>query len=208
MPIRRRLLLAAAPLLLGRGLLLGRRALAQQADPRMAERSFGRPDARLVVQEWFSLTCTHCAHFSDAVFPEVQAKLIDTGRIRYVFRDFPLDQLALAAAGLSRALPPDRYLPFVETLLATQDAWAFRPDADPLAALTRQATLAGLSAAAVQATLADDGLRREIVAEQDGGQKRFDIKGTPTFVFGNSVVGPIASYADFAGAVDKAIAAG
>ena len=202
MPIRRRLLLAAAPL------LLGHRAFAQQADPRMAERSFGRADARLVVQEWFSLTCTHCAHFSDTVFPEVQAKLIDTGRIRYVFRDFPLDQVALAAAALSRALPPDRYLPFVETLLATQDAWAFRPDADPLAALSRQATLAGLSDAAAQATLTDDGLRREILAEQDAGQKRFDIKGTPTFVFGGGVSGPIVSYADFAGAVDKAIAAG
>ncbi len=202
MPIRRRLLLAAAPL------LLGRRALAQQADPRMADRALGRPDARLVVQEWFSLTCTHCAHFSNTAFPEVQARLIDTGRIRYVFRDFPLDQLALAAACLARALPPDRYLPFVETLLATQDAWAFRPDADPLAALTRQATLAGLSDTEVKATLADDGLRREIVAEQDDGQKRYDIQGTPTFVFGTAKVGPIASYADFAGAVDKALAAG
>ena len=202
MPIRRRLLLAAAPL------LLGRRASARQADPRMADRASGRPDARLVVQEWFSLTCTHCAHFSNTVFPEVQAKLIDTGRIRYVFRDFPLDQVALAAAALARALPPDRYLPFVETLLATQDAWAFRPDADPLAALARQATLAGLSDAEAKATLADDGLRREIVAAQDDGQKRYDIQGTPTFVFGTAKVGPIASYADFAGAVDKALAAG
>ncbi len=202
MPIRRRLLLAAAPL------LLGRRAMAQPADPRMADRALGRPDARLVVQEWFSLTCTHCAHFSNTAFPEVQAKLIDTGRIRYVFRDFPLDQVALAAAGLARALPTDRYLPFVETLLATQDTWAFRPDADPLAALTRQATLAGLSDADVKATLADDGLRREIVAVQDDGQKRYDIQGTPTFVFGTAKVGPIASYADFAGAVDKALAAG
>ncbi len=202
MPIRRRLLLAAAPL------LLGRRALAQQADPRMAERALGRPDAKLVVQEWFSLTCTHCAHFSDIAFPEVKAKLIDTGRIRYVFRDFPLDQLALAAAALARALPPERYLPFVETLLATQDSWAFRPDADPVAALTRQAALAGLPAADIQATLADDGLRREIVAEQDDGQKRYAIQGTPTFVFGSRAIGPIASYADFAGAVDKALAAG
>ncbi len=201
MPIRRRLLLAAAPL------LLGRRALAQQADPRMAERAYGSPAARLVVQEWFSLTCTHCARFADAVFPAVQAKLIDTGRIRYVFRDFPLDQLALAAACLARTLPPDRYLPFVETLLATQDAWAFRPDADPLAALTRQATLAGLSAADAQAALADDGLRRAILAEQDAGQKRYAIQGTPTFVFGAGVIGPIGSYADFAGAVDKALAA-
>ncbi len=202
MPIRRRLLLAAAPL------LLGRTALAQQADPRMADRTLGSPDAKLVVQEWFSLTCTHCAHFSDTAFPEVKAKLIDTGRVRYVFRDFPLDQLALAAACLARALPPERYLPFVETLLATQDAWAFRPDADPVAALTRQAALAGLPAADIQATLVDDGLRREILAEQDAGQKRYAIQGTPTFVFGQRAIGPIASYADFAGAVDKALAAG
>ena len=207
MPIRRRrLLLAAAP-----ALLAGwrpRPAFAQRADTRMEERGVGRDDARLVVQEWFSLTCTHCAHVSETVFPEVKAKLIDTGRIRYVFRDFPLDQLALAAAAVARALPSERYLPFVESLLASQDSWAFNRAADPLAELGHQATLAGMPDAEFRAVLADQHLREEILAEQDDGQKRYDIQGTPTFIFGSAKIGPISSYAEFAAAVDKGLGTG
>ncbi len=206
MPIRRRLLLAAVPALLARPAL--RPARAQRADARMDERAVGSPDAKLVVQEWFSLTCTHCAHFSKTAFPEVQARLIDTGRIRYVFRDFPLDQLALTAAMVARALPPDRYLPFVETLLAKQDGWAFAPAADPLERLGRQAALAGMPAAEFQAVLADQHLKDEILQEQDDGQKRYAIDGTPTFVFGTQKIGPIATYDAFAAAVGKASAGG
>ena len=198
MPIRRRLLLAALPT------LLVRPALAQRADPRMNERVVGRDDAALTVQEWFSLTCTHCAHFSEVVFEEVRAKLIDTGRIRYVFRDFPLDQLALTAAMVARTLPPDRYLPFVETLLATQDSWAFDRSADPLERLGRQAALAGMSPQEFRSVLADQNLKTEILQEQEDGQKRYDIAGTPTFVFGNRKIGSIATYEAFAAAVATA----
>ena len=210
MPIRRRLLLAAVPALLARPALHSaiRPARAQRADARMDERAVGSPDAKLVVQEWFSLTCTHCAHFSETAFPEVRAKLIDTGRIRYVFRDFPLDQLALTAAMVARALPPDRYLPFVEALLATQDRWAFDPAADPLQRLGRQAALAGMPPTEFQAVVADQRLKDEILQEQDGGQKRYAIEGTPTFVFGTQKIGPIATYDAFAAAVVKASAGG
>ena len=93
MLLTRRLLigtLAAAP-------ALGA-AHAQSGDPRMAERGIGKPDAKTTVLEYFSLTCTHCAAFQKETFPDVKAKLIDTGTIRYVWRDYPLDQVALIAA--------------------------------------------------------------------------------------------------------------
>jgi len=207
MPIRRRrLLLTAAPALLAG---LGTRpGWAQRADGRMNERAVGSPDAKLTVQEWFSLTCTHCAHVSETVFPEVKAKLIDTGKIRYVFRDFPLDQLALTAAAVARALPEDRYLPFVESLLATQDRWAFNRGVDPLAEIEHQAALAGMTDTAFAAVMADQHLREEILAEQDDGQKRYDIAGTPTFIFGTQKIGPITSYGEFATGVEKGLAAG
>ncbi len=206
MPTRRRLLLAAAPALLLRASI--RPAVAQRADARMNDRAVGRDDAKLVVQEWLSLTCTHCAHFSQTVFAEVQAKLIDSGTVRYVFRDFPLDQLALSAAMVARALPPDRYLPLVETLLATQDQWAFNQVADPLVQLGRQAALAGMPPAEFQAVMADQRLKDEILEEQEDGQKRYDIGGTPTFIFGTQKIGPIATYDAFAAAVTRALAAG
>ena len=83
----------------------------------MAERSAGNADAKVTVQEYFSLTCTHCAAFQKETFPKIKQELIDTGRIHYVWRDYPLDQLALYAAMVARTLPPDRYEPFVTALL-------------------------------------------------------------------------------------------
>jgi len=162
------------------------RALAQAADPRMSERSLGHADAKLVVQEWFSLTCTHCARFAMEVFPEVKQKLIDTGRIRYVFRDFPLDQLALAAAMVARALPPDRYEPFIMALFSSQDRWAFAQNADPEVQLAQMAALAGMPKSKFDATINDETLRKEILAEQNEGQSKYKIDATPTFVFGST----------------------
>ncbi len=185
--VRRRFLLGSAIALGAVVLPLPRRpAFAHGADPRMGERAIGKPDAKLVVQEWFSLTCTHCARFARDVFPQVQAKLIDTGRIRYVFKDFPLDQLALSAAMVARTLPPDRYEPFVLALLSSQDRWAFGHDVDPQVQLQQMSALAGMPKASFDAAINDDGLRKAILAEQDRGQSTLKIDSTPTFVFGTA----------------------
>ena len=77
------------------------------------------------MNEFFSLTCTHCAAFARETMPQVKKDLIDTGKVRWVFHDFPLDQVALTAAMVARYLPPDRYEPFINALFASQDRWAF-----------------------------------------------------------------------------------
>lgn len=203
--IRRRSLLGAAMVLGATPALMTGQALAQLADPRMAERSVGKPDAKVVVQEWFSLTCTHCARFAMESFPQVQAKLIDTGRIRYVFKDFPLDQLALAAAMVARSLPTDRYEPFVLALLSSQDRWAFGHDVDPQVQLQQMAALAGMPKTAFDAAINDDGLRKAILAEQDRGQSALKIDSTPTFIFGTTTHSGEMDYDEF---LKQATAAG
>ncbi len=188
MTVSRRLLLATVP-----ALAAAARAFADPAvppadprltDPRLADRALGPADAGTVVQEWFSLTCTHCARFSREVFPEVQSKLIDPGKIRYVFKDFPLDQTALMAAMVARALPPERYVPFVEVLFQNQDRWAFGQD-DPKVPLARMAALAGMAQSTFDQTIADAGLKSAILAEQERGEKAYSVDSTPTFVFGS-----------------------
>ena len=82
-------------------------------------------------EEWFSFTCPHCAAFAQEVFPEVKTKLIDTGKLLYVFREFPRDKLDLMAAMVARSLPPSRYEPFVMALFATQQHWAFTQTSGP-----------------------------------------------------------------------------
>jgi len=199
MPVTRRLLIAALPALLPVTTLH-----AQPADPRTAERGVGATDARVIVNEWFSLTCTHCAAFQKGTFPQVRAKLIDTGRVRYVWRDFPLDQVALTAAMVARALPPERYEPFITALLGSQDRWAFARGVNPTDELAKFAALAGLSRANFDTVIGDAELKRAILTDQDLGEKKFGVSSTPTFVINGKAIPGAVSYEDFAKAVDAA----
>ena len=181
MLLTRRTLLAASAVLAA-PFAFARPALAADADPRMSDRALGSPDAKVTIQEYFSLTCTHCAAWSIQVFPEVDAKLIQTGKIRYIYRDFPLDRLALNAAMVARALPPVRYEAFVNALLASQDRWAFARDVNSTEELYKSAALAGMPRPLFDATLADDKLKNAVLAAQQAGADKYKIDSTPTFV--------------------------
>jgi protein-disulfide isomerase len=183
-------LLAASP-------LLARPALAQLADPRMAPRSFGRPDAPVKVMEFFSLTCTHCAAFSRGTMPQVTTELIDTGKLQMIYRDFPLDHVALTAAMVARALPPERYEPFISALFASQDRWAFARGANTTEELAKLAALAGMSRPTFDATIADKGLEQAIMAEEQRAEEEFHIDSTPTFLCNGHAHAGEMSYAAF-----------
>jgi protein-disulfide isomerase len=178
MPIHRRVLLSC----FATALTL-RAARADSPDPRLGERAIGRADAPATVVEYFSLTCTHCAAFARETLPDVKKNLVDTGKLRLVFRDFPLDQVALTAAMVARALPPERYDPFIEALLASQDRWAFgKTREQTLDQLQKIAALAGMPRATFDATVADTGLRDAIVAAQAAAEKQYHVDSTPTFI--------------------------
>ncbi|MFT8775298.1 MAG: thioredoxin domain-containing protein [Gluconacetobacter liquefaciens] len=199
MPVTRRALIATATPALLLGPTLSIRAARAATDPRMAVRAAGNPAAKVHVEEWFSLTCTHCARFAAEVFPQIRSNLIDTGKVYYIFRDFPLDQIALAAAMIARTLPPERYEPFVLSLLASQDRWAFARDVNPQEELQKMAALAGMPADVFQKTLADDTLRQAIMDEENRAQAEYKIEGTPTFRFNDKEqVGQEMNYEDFA----------
>jgi protein-disulfide isomerase len=198
MPMRRRTLLSLVALT---GLSP---SLALAADPRLAERAIGKPDAKTQVIECFSLTCTHCAAFSQETFPEVKAKLIDTGKVYYIFHDFPLDQVALTAAMVARALPPERYEPFISALFASQDSWAFAPGVNSTAELWKMAALAGMSRATFDATVADTAFRDAILAQQKADGARWNIDSTPSFVINGSMHAGEMSYETFAKLIPNA----
>jgi len=179
-------------------------AWAQDADPRLADRAMGPADAKVVVTEWFSMTCSHCADFQKTTFPTVKAKLIDTGRIRYVWRDFPLDKIALAAAMVARALPAERYEPFISTLLATQDRWAFARNVNPMEELAKLAALAGLPRRVFDETLNDTKLQSAILSLQDDADKNLKVSSTPTFVMNGHLTPGAVKYEEFERAVNDA----
>jgi protein-disulfide isomerase len=183
MPLHRRSLLALAPALALAPTLAPVGARAAEADPRLSERSIGRPDAPVTVMEFFSLTCPHCARFSRDVLPHIQKELIVPGKVRMVFHDYPLDQLALTAAMVARALPPERYEPFAAALFASQDRWAFARDVNSTEELAKMAALAGMSRQTFDATIKDDALRNAILQAQASDTNTYHIDSTPTFIF-------------------------
>ncbi|MBU8543727.1 MULTISPECIES: thioredoxin domain-containing protein [Roseomonadaceae] len=197
MPDRRSLLtLAAGALAFAPGAVLAQGAAPATPpppalaadDPRMTERSLGRADAPVTVIEYFSLTCGHCAAFHRETWPKVKSDLVQAGRMRMVFRDFPLDGLALAAAAVARSLPAERYEPFISTLLSSQDRWAFARGGDPREELFKVAALAGMPRAKYDEVLADQALARAILAARVAGQQEHNVSSTPTFVFGSRAV--------------------
>ncbi len=184
MMISRRSLLTVVPTGLAIAALAARGIPEAYADEALtrAERFIGKPDAKTTVNEYFSLTCTHCAAFARETFPEVKKELIDTGAVKWVFHDYPLDQVALTASMVARYLPVDRYEPFINALFASQDRWAFSRGTDPTAELWKIAGLAGMSRATCDQAVADTVLRDWIVQQQKADTDKWAIDSTPSFV--------------------------
>jgi protein-disulfide isomerase len=177
---RRNLLIAVAGATLAPGLMP---PIAARADDLTeAERYIGKPEAKTTVNEYFSLTCSHCAAFAVETMPKVKSELIDSGKVRWVFHDYPLDQIALLAAQVARYLPVDRYEPFINALFATQDRWAFARDANHTEELWKTAGLAGMSRATFDKAITDDNLKNWILKQQQADQDKWKIDSTPSFV--------------------------
>ncbi|MDB5371279.1 MAG: disulfide bond formation protein DsbA [Roseomonas sp.] len=168
------------------------------ADPRLTERGAGPEAAKAVVVEYFSLTCPHCAAFHKDVWPQVKEKLVAAGTVRMVWRDFPLDQLALAAAQVARSLPAERYEAFISALFASQERWAFARGVDNIAEIAKVAALTGMTRAQVDAAVADQVLARGVLEMRAKAQQEFNVSSTPSFVFGKKVQAGAVSYDRFA----------
>ncbi|MBR0657565.1 DsbA family protein [Plastoroseomonas arctica] len=167
-------------------------------DPRLGERGAGSPAAPMVVTEFFSLTCSHCAAFHNETWPQVKAQLVEPGRVRMVWRDFPLDQLGLAAAAVGRALPHDRYEGYIGALFATQNRWAFARGIDNKEEVFRIAALAGMARDAFDEAWGSETLQRGILELRLRGEREFNVQATPTFVFGTRSVSGAIAYDRFA----------
>jgi protein-disulfide isomerase len=147
-----------------------------------AERSIGDASAKVTVAEFFSLTCIHCAAFARETMPQVEKDLIQTGKVRFVYHDFPLDQVALTAAMVARYLPPAQYYPFISALFASQDRWAFARGINNTDEIWKIAALAGMSRDTFNAAIADTGLKNWILTQQKQDEQAFHIDSTPSFV--------------------------
>jgi protein-disulfide isomerase len=144
----------------------------------LGEMAMGDEKAPITVIEYASMTCPHCAHFSEATFPELKKRYIDTGKVRFLFREFPLDQLAAAGFILARCAGPDKYFPLVETLFAQQRDWVVQKPLQPLLAIAKQA---GLSQEAFEACLDNREMLEKLEKVRNDASDKFGVNSTPTF---------------------------
>jgi protein-disulfide isomerase len=172
------LALAALP-----GLVI--QAIAEPLDVKAAlvDRVLGNPAAPVTMDDFSSLTCPHCADFHTETLPLLITKYVDTGKMKVVFHDFPLDQYALRAAMMTRCADPDHYFGFLGVLFKDQKQWVHA--SNPQQALAQIGALGGLSAADFSACMANKELSDAIIARTQEAQKKFDVRSTPTFVFNN-----------------------
>ena len=166
----------------------------------LQEKSLGDPQAPVTIIEYASLTCPHCAQFHTEVLPELKERYIAPGKVRMVYRDFPLDQQALNAAVLAHCAGPDRYFSFLDVLFETQGSWA-RAD-DPIAALKRLGKLGGLTDAEMDACFADEELTDNILRTRLEGQNQYQIGSTPTFVIDGKTYSGARDIDEFSGLID------
>lgn len=154
--------------------------LQESAAAEVREQALGDPNAPVTIIEYASLTCPHCAQFHNEVLPELKERYIATGKVRMIYRDFPLDQRALDAAALAHCAGPERYFGFIDVLFQTQASWS-RAD-DHLAALRQLGKLGGLTESEIDACLADQELSDQILKTRLDAQNQHDITSTPSFV--------------------------
>jgi len=150
-----------------------------QAGP-LGDMALGDPKAPNVVIEYASMTCSHCQRFNAEVFKPFKAKYIDTGKVYYILRDFPLDPVATSAIMLAHCAPPERFFAIVDLLFEKQGQWAFVDD--PKAALFSLTKQVGFTQESFDACLANQKILAGVNAVRERGAK-FGVSATPTFFF-------------------------
>ena len=163
----------------------------------LPENSLGSIDAPVTIIEYSSMTCPHCATFHKDTLPGLKEKYIDKGKVRYIIREFPLDDLAAAAFMLARCAGPGKTLPLIDLLYAQQDSWAARGVA-PLPALRKITKVnAGMSKESFDKCLNDQPTLDKMLEVRKRGGEVFGVSSTPTFFVNGKVLKGGHSVEDF-----------
>jgi protein-disulfide isomerase len=147
----------------------------------LPDMALGPANATVTITEYASMTCPHCAAFNEQVFPKIKAEYIDTGKVRYVFREFPLDIKAAAGSMLSRCIAngdAPKYFAVTDMLFRQQNDWVTKNTTETLTRIGKQA---GLSQPQVETCLKDQSLLDKIVADQKYASEVLKVDSTPTF---------------------------
>lgn len=164
----------------------------------LPDMALGPKDAAVTITEYASMTCPHCAAFNEQVFPKIKSEYIDTGKVRYIFREFPLDIKAAAGSMLSRCIANDdapKYFAVTDMLFRQQNDWVTKNTTETLTRIGKQA---GLTQQQVEACLKDQALLDKIAADQKYASDVLKVDSTPTFFINGEKIKGETSFEEFA----------
>jgi protein-disulfide isomerase len=163
----------------------------------LPDMGLGPANATVTITEYASMTCPHCANFNETVFPKIKSEYIDSGKIRYVFREFPLDIKAAAGSMLARCIAKDdaaKYFAVIDLLFKQQSEWVMKNTTETLTRIGKQA---GLTQQAVEDCLKDQALLDKIAADQKFANEVLKVNSTPTFFINGEMVKGETSFEEF-----------
>ena len=174
----------------------------------LPEMAIGNEKAPVTVIEYASMTCPHCAHFNTTTFPEFKKRYVDTGKVRYIFREFPLDELALAGAALARCRANGdavQYLAVVDTLFRRQKEWLVDEPLEPLTAIAKEV---GFTAESFNACLANQPVLDGIEKVRRRAYDKYKVQSTPSFFINRKLHAGDLSIDDMAKLIDPYLTGG
>jgi protein-disulfide isomerase len=159
--------------------------------------------------EYAAPTCPHCAHFNADMFPILKKDYIDTGKVYYVFRIFPLHPSDGAVEAMARCLPADNYFQFIDLMFRSQAKWDWEYGVtDVHAGLVEMGRIAGLNPDQVDKCIGNKAVQEHVNKVAQDGQTRYNISGTPTFVINGGIhsAADIGTEADLQKVIDSLLA--
>lgn len=162
-------------------LLFSAHAVAEplSTEKALETRVMGNADAPVTIVEYSSLACSHCAKFHANTLPKIKKNYIDTGKVKLIYRDYPIGGTAYAAAMMARCAKPERYFQFIEVLFSNQDSWA--RSKDPPKALARIGKLGGMGQADFDKCIKNEALFNGLRKVQLEATEKLDVNATPSF---------------------------
>lgn len=183
---------------------VARAAAEVDLDAAVEPRVLGDPDAPLTMIEYSSLTCPHCASFHAKSYKPIVETYVETGRMKFEMRDFPLDQYALRASAMARAIDGKPYFALIDLIFKQQSSWTRA--SNPIDAVKKIGRLAGISAETAEAYMTNNELLDSILNGRIAAQKTYDVNSTPTFVIGDEVIRGAETFETFQKVIEDKLA--
>ncbi len=163
----------------------------------------GKIDAPITIIEYASMSCSHCASFHNNTLPDLKEEYIDTGKVKFVFRDFPYNFPALLGSMVMRCTPNDVRYDYMNALYKLQNQWVLEENAKTIQELYKIMQSGGMKKEDFEACINNTDLENQIIQEIIDAQEEFQIKNTPSFLVNGNLVAGNKSIKEFRQIIDK-----